>query len=303
MPLLSDLLAIEISIDPEIREFGGLLLTWHGVFTALGIAAGVFLAVVVARRLGFTDDDAYSGALIAIPCGIIGARALYVVERWNQEFSDSWVDIFRLNEGGISIYGAVLGGLLGITLYCVFRRLPILRALDAGAIGGALGLAIGRIGDVINGEHFAKASDLPWAVRYTHENSPSFTSHPDCSIGSAPGFNPSEICAQHPAVAYEMLGDLLILGVLLVMLRFVRHDGVILFTAMLLYSLMRFGLSYLRVDSREIILDLTTPQVTALILIPISVIGIIWCLMRKPRGEAGATARPVPAPVAGSTAS
>ena len=172
MPLLNELLAIEISIDPEIREFGGLLLTWHGVFTALGIAAGVFLAVVVARRLGFTDDDAYSGALIAIPCGIIGARALYVVERWNQEFSDSWVDIFRLNEGGISIYGAILGGLVGHHAVLLFRKLPILRALDAAVIGGALGLAIGRIGDIINGEHFAKASDLPWAVRYTHENSP-----------------------------------------------------------------------------------------------------------------------------------
>jgi phosphatidylglycerol:prolipoprotein diacylglycerol transferase len=288
MPVLTELLAIEISIDPEIRDFGGLLLTWHGVFTALGIAAGVFLAVVVARRLGFTDDDAYSGALIAIPCGIIGARALYVVERWNQEFSDSWVDVFRLNEGGISIYGAILGGLVGVILYCLFRRLPILRALDAAVIGGSLGLAIGRIGDIINGEHFAKVSDLPWAVRYTHENSPSFTSHPECSIGAAPGFDPGEICAQHPAVAYEMLGDLVILGVLLVMLRFVRHDGVIAFTAMLLYSLMRFGLSYLRVDSREIIFDLTTPQVTALVLIPISVIGIIWCMMRKPRDEIGA---------------
>jgi phosphatidylglycerol:prolipoprotein diacylglycerol transferase len=302
MPVLPELLAIEISIDPEIRDFGGLLLTWHGVFTALGIAAGVFLAVVVARRLGFTDDDAYSGALIAIPCGIIGARALYVAERWNQEFSDSWVDVFRLNEGGISIYGAILGGLVGVILYCLFRRLPILRALDAAVIGGSLGLAIGRIGDIINGEHFAKVSDLPWAVRYTHENSPSFTSHPECSIGAAPGFDPGEICAQHPGVAYEMLGDLMILGVLLVMLRFVRHDGVIAFTAMLLYSLMRFGLSYLRVDSREIIFDLTTPQVTALVLIPISVIGIIWCLMRKPRDQIGAETPAITAS-AGSTAS
>jgi phosphatidylglycerol:prolipoprotein diacylglycerol transferase len=297
-----DLLTIEISIDPEIREFGGLLLTWHGVFTALGIAAGVFLAVVVARRLGFTDDDAYSGALVAIPFGIVGARALYVVERWNSEFSDSWVDIFRLNEGGISIYGALIGGAVGVIVYCAFRRLSILRGLDAAVIGGALGLAIGRIGDIINGEHFADSSTLWWAVRYTHENSPSFTSHPQCSIGQAPGFDPAAICAQHPAVAYEALGLLVILGVLLLILNFAYVDGLVVFTFTLLYSIMRFGLSYLRVDSREIIFDLTTPQVTALVLIPISVIGIIWCLLRRPREEGGRAPPVGTAPVTGATA-
>jgi phosphatidylglycerol:prolipoprotein diacylglycerol transferase len=302
MPILTELLSIEISIDPEIREFGGLLLTWHGVFTALGIAAGVFLAVVVARRLGFTDDDAYSGALVAIPFGIIGARALYVVERWNQEFSDSWVDIFRLNEGGISIYGALLGGAVGVVAYCFIRKLSILRGLDAAVFGGALGLAIGRIGDIINGEHFADVSSLPWALQYTHRNSPSFTSHPECSIGNAPGFDPSAVCAQHPAVAYEMLGDLMILGVLYLLLRYVRVDGVIAFSFMLLYSLMRFGLSYLRVDSREIIFDLTTPQVTALVLIPISVLGIIWCLLRRPREAAGRTTPSSAATAPGTTA-
>ena len=69
------LLTIEIGLDPEIQDFGGLLLTWHGVFTAVGIAAGVWLAVILGRRRGFLEDDIYSAALIAIPFGIIGARS------------------------------------------------------------------------------------------------------------------------------------------------------------------------------------------------------------------------------------
>ena len=87
------LLTIDIGIDPEIQEFGGLLLTWHGVFTAVGIAFGVGVALVIGRRLGFIDDDIYSAALIAIPFGIVGARALFVFENWGKPGIDDVIDI------------------------------------------------------------------------------------------------------------------------------------------------------------------------------------------------------------------
>lgn len=291
------LLTIEIGIDPEIREFGGLLLTWHGVFTAVGIAAGVFLALLVGRRLGFTEDDVYSAALIAIPCGIIGARALFVFERWGT-FMDNPDEIVRINEGGISIYGAVLGGVAGGLVYGWIRRLPIRRGLDGAGFGVILGMAVGRIGDIINGEHFAEASSLPWAVRYTHLNSPSAVSHPDCSL--RPGVPLDEVCAQHPAVAYEMVGDLLILGVMFLILRYVRRDGIAFFSFLLLYSLMRFGVSYLRLDSREVIAGLTTPQVTALFLIPIALLGLLYA-WRRGREEAPSPAAAT-APASGTAA-
>ncbi len=279
------LLVIEIGLDPELSDIFGLTLTWHGIFTALGIAGGVFVAVVVGRWRGFLEDDVYSEALIAIPAGIIGARALYVVERWSR-FSDDWVDIFRVNEGGISVYGAVLGGVVGGLIYVWMRKLPMRRALDVAAPGIILGLAIGRIGDLINGEHFSKLSDLPWAVRYTHAFSPSRLSHPldDCvvsGIGQITGGGEA-LCSQHPAVGYEMVGDLLIFGVVLLILRFVAKDGVALFSMLLLYSLMRFGVSELRLDSREIFGGLTTPQVTALFMIPVGLLGILYSLRQDP---------------------
>jgi phosphatidylglycerol:prolipoprotein diacylglycerol transferase len=275
-------LTIEIDINPEIRQFGGLLLTWHGIFTAVGIAAGVFLAVLVGRRLGFIDDDVYSAALVAIPCGIIGARALYVVERWGDPGLKNAMDAVRLNEGGISIYGAVLGGIAGGLVYVWFRKLPMRRALDVSAFGALLGMAVGRIGDIINGEHFAKASSLPWAVRYTNLHSPSVVNHPQCALDPLTLQVP---CAQHPAVAYEMIGDLLILGLLFLILRFARKDGVVFFSFLLLYSLMRFGVSELRLDSRVIIAGLTTPQVTALFVIAISLVGFLY-VWRQPAAEA-----------------
>ena len=280
------LLAIEIDIDPEIREFGDLLLTWHGVFTALGIAGGVYVAVVLARRLGFIDDDVYSVALVAIPAGIIGARALWVVERWGDPGIDSAIDILRVNEGGISIYGAIIGGIVGGLIYGWIRKFPILRALDIAACAALVGMAIGRIGDLINGEHFAEASSLPWAVKYVNDNNPSFASHPQCSVDPLlfSFGDTSSICAQHPAVAYELLGDLLIVGLILGAILFLRKDGVAFYASVLVYSLMRLGLSELRIDSREIIWGLTTPQVTALFLIPVGVLGVVYTL-RQPQRE------------------
>lgn len=287
---LIPMLTIDIGIDPELQQFGGLLLTWHGIFTAVGIAAGVWVALLVGRRLGFIDDDVYSVALVAIPGGIIGARALYVAERWGTGGLDNVVDIFRVNEGGISIYGAIVGGLVAGIAYVWFRKLPMLRGLDGASFGLILGMGIGRIGDLINGEHFAKPSSLPWAVRYTNIDSPSFLNHPDCGFGRVLGQSVSDLCAQHPAVGYEMIGDLLIFGALFLILRVVRKEGVVFFAMLLLYSLMRFGVSELRIDSREVIAGLSVPQVTALCLIPIALLGLAYSWWRGKEEALGAPA-------------
>ncbi len=144
LALLPLLMKISIGWDPTITDAGPFELTWHGVFTAVAIAAGVYLGAWLGRKQGFTEDDAYSIALIGVPAGIIGARAMWVIE--NTERLDSWVDIFRINEGGITVFGAVIGGVLGAVAYGWVRRLPITRGLDAAAFGLLLGMAIGRIG-------------------------------------------------------------------------------------------------------------------------------------------------------------
>ena len=278
------LLTIEIGIDPQIHDFGGLLLTWHGVFTAVGIAVGVWLAVVLGKRRGFLEDDIYSAALVAIPFGIIGARGLYVVERWNTPGVNNALDVIRLNEGGISIYGAMLGGLLGGFIYVWFRKLPILKGFDVAIVGLLSGMAIGRFGDLINGEHFAESSGLPWAVRYTHLDSPSVTAYPNCpSLDIATG---KCLVAQHPAVGYELIADLLIIGLAFLIFRYVRKDGVAFFACMLAYSLMRFWVSELRIDSRVIVWDMTTPQVTSLFVIPVATLLFVWALLRDATPEA-----------------
>jgi prolipoprotein diacylglyceryl transferase len=270
---------IKIGIDPEIGHLGGLILTWHGVFTAIGIALGVWVAVKMAERVGFIEDVSYTVALVGVPAGIIGARALFVIEN-HSLFAGNLLDIFRINEGGISIYGALIGGVLGGLAYGVWQRLPIRAGLDAAAFGMILGQGIGRIGDIINGEHFAKTTDLPWAVVYTHANSLSF--------GRAP---------QHPAVAYEFLGDLLIFGLLFLFWRFYKRDGLVFFSYAFLYSIMRVGISALRLDD-QVLWEFKMAQVIALVVIGISILGFAYCLRQAP-GRRTAEAIVTPRPAAG----
>jgi phosphatidylglycerol:prolipoprotein diacylglycerol transferase len=262
-------------MDPNVGEVFGLLITWHGVFTAIGIVAGVWLAVRLAAtdRVRIDPDTAYTIGMVVVVSGIIGARALYVIENYGEPGSGlhSFWDIFRITEGGISIYGAIIGGAIGGWAYGLWQRLPCAAGADAAAFGMLLGLAIGRIGDVINGEHFSKTSDLPWAVTYSHPNSPSFARLP-----------------QHPAVAYEMIGDLVILGILAFLWRKEVKTGVLFSLAFLLYAIMRFFVSFYRIDSNEVALGLTTPQVVSLIVMPVALgLTVFFWLRTEPERQAG----------------
>jgi phosphatidylglycerol---prolipoprotein diacylglyceryl transferase len=268
------LLSIEIGIDPVILDKWGIEVTWHGLFTALGVIVGVAVATAFARRAGYQEDTIYNVALCLVIGGIVGARALYVIENFN-DFKDDPIDIIRVNTGGISIYGALIGGTIGAWLYAFIRKVPnIPRGADIAVLGGVLGMAVGRIGDVINGEHFASDTDLPWGVVYTHANSPS-QFHPD-----GPGV------VQHPAVAYEMIGDLVIFGILLLIYLRVNRAGVTFFAFVFLYGLLRTLVSFLRLDD-IVFAGLRTAQLIGIASMVIGLGGIIYLLRTPPREGVG----------------
>ena len=267
---MTELLKITIGIDPNVFDVLGLQVTWHGVFTAVGIVAGVWLAVRVASslRVGIDLDTAYSIGMIVVACGLVGARALYVIENYGDNSNiDSIIDIFRVNEGGISIWGAMIGGAIGGWAYGLKNKLPSAAGADAAAFGMLLGLAIGRIGDIINGEHFSRASDLPWATYYSNVNSPAFFRDPS-----------------HPAVAYELIGDLVILGVVALLWKMQPKPGVVFCSAFILYSIMRFFVSFLRLDSEEPLLGLTTPQLVSVLVLIIGTPLLVFFLKREDPG-------------------
>lgn len=259
---------INININPVLIDTGGFELTWHGLFTAVGIALGVWLAVRLARRARISEDDAMSIAVVSVLSGIIGARLLWVIEHTDQ--IGSLGDIFALTDGGISIYGAMIGGVLGGFLYVTFfkRDFPKWVALDVAAPGMILGQAVGRFGDFINGEHFANASDLPWAFRYTHPltDGPWQAPSVDGWFRGSRGIEGEEAVAVHPvAGGYEPILDFMILGGLFLLRRMGVGAGWGFTFYVFAYAAVRGLLSLLRTDEAAIAGALSVPQLLAIL--------------------------------------
>ncbi len=266
------MMTIKIGLDPTLFEVAGLEITWHGLFTAVGVVAGVAIAAWFARRAGYREDDIYNVALALVIGGIIGARGLYVIENWGL-FKHNIGDIFAINTGGISIYGALVGGIAGAWLYAFIRRISnIPKATDIAAMGGIVGMAVGRIGDVINGEHFSSTTGLPWGVVYTDPASPSFLR-----------FGP-DAPAQHPAVAYELIGDLVVFGLLVLLYTRYQRAGVTFFAWVFLYGLLRVLVSFLRLDD-VVFAGLRTAQLFALASMPIGLLGALYLWRTPPQEE------------------
>ena len=262
--MIDVLLSIKIGLDPTIVKFAGLDITWHGLFTAAGVIGGVAVSAYLARRMGYPEDLIYNVALGAVIGGIIGARGLFVIEHWSL-FKNDLGQIFAINTGGISIYGALIGGTLAAWGYAMITKVPnILRGADIAAIGAIVGMAIGRLGDIINGEHFAKSTSLPWGVVYTNVNSPSYG-----------------LAAQHPAVAYEMFGDFAIFALLLFTYVRVPRAGVTFMSYVIFYAILRVFVSFLRLDT-EVFMGLRTAQLIAIATAPMGLAAVIYLLRTPP---------------------
>jgi phosphatidylglycerol:prolipoprotein diacylglycerol transferase len=224
---------IEINIDPVLVRLGPVLITWHGFFTAVGVLAGIWHATRFAVERGFTEDDIMSIALWCVVGGIIGARLFHVIDAWPYYAADP-LAILRVNEGGLAIWGTIVGGPIAGAIYAYRHKLSIPRLLDICGNALILGMAIGRLGDVINGEHHGSPSTAPWSVMYTH---PQTLGEPGASV--------------HLAVGYELIWDMLIFAVCTWLLykRYMPRDSMVFTTMIALYSAGRVVVQFFRLDA------------------------------------------------------
>lgn len=273
-----------------------LQITWHGFFTAVGTLVGIWLAVRWATRAGYTEDDTFSVAMWGVIGAIIGARLFHVIDQWDFYAKDP-ISILRVNEGGLAIYGTIVGGPIAGALYAWRKRLNVARLADIAAPPLILGMAIGRIGDIINGEHHgAHAQGFPLAVVYTNPN----------TLG--------EIGVPvHLAVGYEMVMDLLIFAFLVWLARGAMRlptsrwafnwqprlprDGMLFWTYLCVYSLGRFFIQFYRQDT-PFALGLSQAQLLSVLtaMVAIWVLVYQWTRARKYGPSEPWAVRPKPAP-------
>jgi phosphatidylglycerol---prolipoprotein diacylglyceryl transferase len=260
---------IEINIDPVLLRLGPLMITWHGFFTAVAVLAGIWLATRFGVERGYTEDDIMSIALWSVVGGIVGARLFHVIDAWEYYASDP-IAILRVNEGGLAIWGTIVGGPIGGALYAWRHGLSIPRLLDICGLALILGMAIGRLGDIINGEHHGSLASVPWSVSYTHPQ----------TLG--------EIGANvHLAVGYELIWDMLVFAVCAWLLyrRLLPRDSMVFWTMIALYSAGRFVVQFYRLD-QPFLMGLSQAQFLSFVVGAMAVWILVFQWTRASRAQA-----------------
>jgi phosphatidylglycerol:prolipoprotein diacylglycerol transferase len=271
-------LKIIIDLDPNLFKIGPFLITWHGVFAVLGILAGARLGFWLLSKEGVDVSRASDGVAWMVVIGLIGARLLYVWENFKL-FSGQLGRVFLITEGGISQWGGLFGAMVGAYIWARRNSYSYWKIVDAGGAATMIGLAIGRIGDVINGEHHGTPTNLPWGVEYVNAN----------TLGQ-----PGQVV--HPEVAYEMLLTLVVLGALLPFhqrLKARLPDGVLGLIYLGLYGVGRFLLSYMRTDP-AVFAGLRQAQLASLLMVLIAVVAVPL-LFRRARPATPAEPEPATA--------
>ncbi len=242
--LLTALATLPSPPSPIIFEAGPFALRYYGLFIALGIAVATWVAGRELNRKGYDTALALDALFFVVPLGFVGARLYHVVTDYELYANDPFPGVFEVWNGGLGIYGAVLGGFVGLLIFARVRRINPLIVADAGAPGLALAQAVGRWGNYFNQELFGRPSNLPWAIEIAPENRP-------------PGFRDAE--AFHPTFLYESIWDILVALILLfVVRRFARSlkNGDIALLYVSLYSVGRLAVEALRIDPAFLIGDL-----------------------------------------------
>lgn len=254
---------IKIGIDPVLITIGGLKIHWYGIMIALGLYAGIQVALRDAPRRGISRDQLMNVALLAAILGIAGGRLYYVVQNDPAFFLQHPIQIIAVWQGGMAFYGAIFGGALALLISAWRWHIPLWSLLDVGALGLTIGQAIGRIGNIINGDIVGYKTN-GWGFEYTNPHT----------------FGPLNVPVQ-PANLYELLISLTLFLVLWNLRTRIHPEGMLAMIYVILYSVSQFFIFFLR-DNVYVLGGLKQAQVTALVVIALA-LPVVAYLLRRDR--------------------
>jgi len=234
---------------PVLFKIGNFTVHSYGVAVALAFLLAIILIRHEVKRKGFNADIAYDIVLFAMLGGIAGARLIYVVDHWH-DFTQNFVQVFAIWQGGLVFYGGLIGGILAVLGYVKAKKLPVGKIADTTAPALAVGSAIGRLGCFANGCCHGEETTLPWGVTYTD------------SLSSA---SPLGV-PLHPTQLYEFAYNVVILGVLWWARPKIKSDGLLFWMYVTLYGFFRFLVEFLRVNP-AFFLGMSASQTFSLVLL------------------------------------
>ncbi|MBQ9688421.1 prolipoprotein diacylglyceryl transferase [bacterium] len=241
-------------------SIGNISVHYYGLCISLGIVLGIMLSYFVAKKYyeSINPDIIFDVEIKFIIGGIICSSMYYCI--LNLEYYQAHnLEVLQIYKGGLSIHGALIGGLLGGTWYCEKHKLPILKLCDIFSFGTVLGQIIGRWGNFFNSEAFGFPCEHFLKLYIEPDKRP---------------FVFSRYEYFHPTFLYESLLNIVVLVVLFIMLRKRPKDGTIFFYYLILYSMVRIIVEPLRIDSLVYVFGQPFPLVVSFVIIAIGMIGL-----------------------------
>ena len=222
--------ALDLVMNPgRSVSIGPLTVHYYGAIIALGLILAVVYACRRSKDFGLKEDDLIDGVLWVTPFAIVCARAYYVIFRWAEEYAAKPISVFYIWEGGLAIYGGVIGAVVGILVFCKCRRIKPAVVLDVVSMGFLIGQSMGRWGNFFNREAFGAETDVLWKMGLMKAN--------------------GDIIYVHPTFLYESLWNACGFVILHFASRRRKFDGQIALGYMAWYGLGRCMIEGLRSDS------------------------------------------------------
>lgn len=253
-----------ISLNPSTGfSIGSLQIHWYGVIIALGLCLAVLYACRRCTEFGITEDDLIDGVLWVTPFAIVCARLYYCVFSWEQ-YADNPISCLYIWEGGLAIYGGIIGAAIGILIFCKVKKLKPGAILDLVCLGFLIGQCIGRWGNFFNREAFGSATDCFLRMGLTN----SLT---------------GETIYVHPTFLYESLWNLAGFLLLHFLSKHRRYDGQVGLQYLAWYGAGRAFIEGLRSDSLYI--PGTSLRVSQILSIVLCVAALIVLLIQSRRSH------------------
>ena len=221
-------LGIEIN-PPQVLSLGPVDIHLYGLVIALGLMLAAVYGMRRSKEFGLTEDNILDGVLWITPFAIVCARAYYVAFTW-EYYSRNPISILYIWEGGLAIYGGVLGAVLGMWVFCRVKKLKFAAVLDLVLLGFLIGQSMGRWGNFFNREAFGAPTDSFFRMGLYNTTTGAWEYY-------------------HPTFLYESVWNLIGLGLLHVLSKKRRYDGQIALGYAAWYGLGRAFIEGLRMDS------------------------------------------------------
>lgn len=238
------------NINPVAFEIFGKEIYWYGIIIATGLILAYLWALSQANRENIKSDTLIDLIIVGLPAAIICARIYYVIFSWDS-YKNNLADIFKIWEGGIAIYGAVIGAFVAGFIYCKVKKLSFYKITDIAAPCFLIGQAVGRWGNFVNVEAYGSQTDLPWRMLIVDEN-----------------------ISVHPTFLYESLWNVAGFVILAFLSKKKPFEGFIFYMYLLWYGLGRVWIEGLRTDSL-MLGNLRISQLVATVCIIFSIATII----------------------------